>query len=152
MTQFGPYLEQALRNCMVCGFSNKTITEHLLTKRDLTLAKAQELSIIMEAAEKQAQWLKETEPAVHHVDPPVPQSKCYCCGGTRHKPSECRFKQAVCHCRQFCRLRFSFITIYSDYTRERENAHNQYTHEAHSNIPEITITTHVCNITSYIIS
>ena len=74
---------------------NDNTRKRVLTKRDLTFAKAQELSLSLEAAENQAQELKGAEPTIHRVES-SPQ-KCYRCGGTNHKESQCRFKQAVCH-------------------------------------------------------
>ena len=74
---------------------NDNIRKHLLTKRELTFAKAQELSLSLEAAENQAQELKGAEPIVHRVESSLP--KCYRCGGTNHKEGNCKFKQAVCH-------------------------------------------------------
>ena len=32
---------------------------------------------------------------MHCVDSLAPLSKCYHCGGTRHNPSECRFKYVI---------------------------------------------------------
>ena len=93
--EFEGFLEQALRDRLVCGMKNDNIRKHLLTKRELTFAKAQELSLSLEAAENQAQELKGAEPIVHRVESSPP--KCYRCGGTNHKESNCKFKQAVCH-------------------------------------------------------
>ena len=42
-SQFEGFLEQALRDRLVYGMKNDNIRKHLLTKRDLTFAKAQEL-------------------------------------------------------------------------------------------------------------
>ena len=90
--QFEGFLELALRDCLVCGMKKDNIRKHLLTKRDLTFAKAQELSLSLEAAENQ---LKGAEPIVHRVESSPP--KCYRCGGTNHKESQCKFKQGICH-------------------------------------------------------
>ena len=92
---FEGFLEQAFRDCLVCGMKNDNIRKHLRTKRDLTFAKAQELSLSLEAAENQAQELKGAEPIVHCVESSPP--KCYRCGGKNHKESQCKFKQAICH-------------------------------------------------------
>ena len=103
-------MEQALRDRLVCGMKNDNIRKHLLTKRELTFAKAQELSLSLEAAENQAQELKGAEPIVHRVESSPP--KCDRCGGTNHKESNCKFKQAVCfkckkrgHIKRACRSR-----------------------------------------------
>ena len=101
--KFGDYLEQALRDRLVCGLRNDSVRKHLLTKTELTFATAQELALSLEAAERQANELKGTEPAVLHVgaaQPPTNEA-CYRCGSTRHKQIDCKFKQAVCHgCRK----------------------------------------------------
>ena len=47
---------------------NDNIRKHLRTKRDLTFAKVQELSLSLEEVENQAQELKGAEPIVHRVD------------------------------------------------------------------------------------
>ena len=67
------YLEQALRDRLVCGLRNEGTRKRLLSEADLTLAKALELAQGFEAAEKNAQLTVqgETEIAVHHVAKPT---------------------------------------------------------------------------------
>ena len=65
--QFGAYLDEALRDRLVCGLRNEGIQKKLLTEADLTLARALELSLGMKAAEKNAKSLKVTEPAVNRI-------------------------------------------------------------------------------------
>ncbi len=55
---FEKYLEDALRDRLVCGLRNEAIQRRLLSKSDLTFAKALEIAQAMEAAEKNAQQLK----------------------------------------------------------------------------------------------
>lgn len=100
---FQDYLDQALRDRLVCGLRNEGIQRRLLAESDLTLTRALELAQGMEAAEKNAKSLKGTVPAVHNVNtgvkrPPV-QSTCHRCGRTNHEAKDCRFRDAVCH---FC--------------------------------------------------
>ena len=59
--QFGGFLDEALRDRLVCGLRNEAIQKKLLTEADLTLIRAVELSVGMEAAEKNAKSLKGTD-------------------------------------------------------------------------------------------
>lgn len=91
--QFGAYLDEALRDRLVCGLRNEGIQKKLLTEADLTLARALELSLGMEAAEKNARSLKVSEPAVNRIA----AKPCYRCGKTSHDQKDCRFREADCH-------------------------------------------------------
>ena len=93
--QFGGFLDEALRDRLVCGLRNQAIQKKLLTEADLTLTRAVELSVGMEAAEKNAKSLKGTETAVNRV---APQRKpCYRCGRSSHDQKDCKFRDAECH-------------------------------------------------------
>ena len=48
----GDYLEHAFWDRLVCGLRNRVIQEELLTKRDLTLKRAQKIAEGIEAASK----------------------------------------------------------------------------------------------------
>ena len=91
--EFGAYLDEALRDCLVCGLRNEGIQKKLLTEADLTRTKVLTLSLGMEAAEKNAKSLKVVEPAVNRITP----RPCYRCGRTSHNHKDCRFKEAECH-------------------------------------------------------
>ena len=91
--QFGTYLEEALRDRLVCGLRNEAIQRKLLTEADLTLATAQKLSQGMEAAEKNAKSLKQAEPVVNKLS----TKPCYRCGKVNFDQRDCRFKDAECH-------------------------------------------------------
>ena len=54
---FADYLEQALRDRLVCGIRSESIQKRLLAEADLTLKKAVELAQGMEAAERNAKSL-----------------------------------------------------------------------------------------------
>ena len=58
--KFNNYLEQALRDRLVCGLRNEGTRKRLLSEADITLAKALELAQGFEAAEKNVQQFKET--------------------------------------------------------------------------------------------
>ena len=49
---FGQWLEEALRDRLVCGLRNSNVQCKLLTEPGLTYAKAVEIALGMEAAEK----------------------------------------------------------------------------------------------------
>ena len=55
---FGAFLEEALRDRLVCGLANESIQKRLLTEANLTLKKALELSLGMELAAKDATELQ----------------------------------------------------------------------------------------------
>ena len=103
--EFGGYLNDALRDRLVCGLRNNSIQKRLLSEANLTLAKAGEIAQGMEAAERNAKRLQGGEGAsVYRMAPhggkPSTASAnkpCYRCGGTDHAPSACRFRDATCH-------------------------------------------------------
>ena len=95
--EFGAFLNQALCDRLVCGLRHETIQKKLLTEVDLTLARALELSVGMEAAEKNAKALRNTDTAVNHVATPKSTKSCYRCGRKSHRQEDCRFWDANCH-------------------------------------------------------
>ena len=56
--EFGAYLSESLRDRLVCGLSNEAVQRRLLSEEDLTLTKAIELALSLEAAEKNAATAK----------------------------------------------------------------------------------------------
>ena len=104
---FQDYLEQALRDRLVCGLRNEGIQRRLLAEAKLTLARALEIAQGMEAAERNAQSLKGSEVAVHKMNTsrepatqrPPTRAPCYRCGRATHDPKDCRHRESVCH---FC--------------------------------------------------
>ena len=106
--EFGEYLNDALRDRLVCGLRNTGIQKRLLSEANLTLAKAGEIAQGMEAAEKNAKRLQGGEtvpvnkviPRREKTDGPVwrkQEKPCYRCGRIGHVPSSCRFRNATCH-------------------------------------------------------
>ena len=100
---YGAFLEQALRDRLVCGLTNEAAQKHLLTKANLTLEKALEIAQGMEAAESNTQEMKAGEQtAIRNVSGATgsshrPRGECYRCGKKNHSPHECHFRDAVCH-------------------------------------------------------
>ena len=59
--QFGDFLDEALRDRLVCGLQNEAIQRRLLTEAKLTFAGALELAKAQEAAELQAKQFKDPD-------------------------------------------------------------------------------------------
>ena len=105
--EFGTHLDQALRDRFVCGMRNEGVQRRLLSESDLDLNKAIRIAFMMASAQTNTQALKTVQPVVAQVDRPqggtverpFPGASYACnhCGGTGHSPSECRFREAVCH-------------------------------------------------------
>ena len=55
---FREFLDQALHDRLVCGLTSEATQKRLLAEKDLTLAKAQEIAVGMEAAAKQTNELQ----------------------------------------------------------------------------------------------
>ena len=116
--QFGEALSDMLRDRIVCGINDQRIQRRLLSESDLTLAKAMELSLAMESADKDANTLKtgatgaSAQPVlqlpatmgrgrtVKRNSPRANQqsssASCYCCHG-KHLATVCPFMDAQCH-------------------------------------------------------
>ena len=65
--QFGNYLDEALRDRLVCGIRNTGIQKRLLSEAELTLKKAIELSQAFEAAEMNAKAIQAPQPELVHL-------------------------------------------------------------------------------------
>ena len=76
---FGGHLDEALRDRLVCGMRSQGAQRRLLAEPDLTLDKALEIALAMEAAEKNIQQLNSTELSVQRVSTPKPHK-----GGSGH--------------------------------------------------------------------
>ena len=101
------YVEEAIRDRLVCGLKNGAIQQKLLTKRELTLTTTYDIAHGMETAIKEASGLQASARAdesaavtatdVHHIVGPYLSKPCYPCGRTRHTPDTCFYKGQ--HCR-----------------------------------------------------
>ena len=65
--QFGNYLDEALRDRLVCGIRNTGIQKQLLSEAELTLKKAIELSQAFEAAEMNTKAIQTPQPEPVHL-------------------------------------------------------------------------------------
>ena len=94
-------LEEALRDRLVCGLRSVATQWRLLTEATLTFADALKTAQGMEAAERNAQTLKDSADATVHYTrkvKPAPKTKpCYRCGRMDHQHSACPFKDSKCH-------------------------------------------------------
>ena len=108
---FGTFLNDALRDQLVCGLCQEAIQRKLLAEDKLTFKKASEIAQAMELAERNTTELKamdstevqvvsDKRKVVQHKqtqeisNQPLPvggvKKSCYHCGG-QHKPEFCRF-------------------------------------------------------------
>ena len=120
--EFGTNLDDSLRDRLVCGLNNALIQKRLLSERDLTLAKATQIALSMEAAAKDSLELQgKNESVVNKLnkekgkvenvrDEVWSKRRCYRCGSNLHSLEECHFKNANCrkcgkvgHIQRVCR-------------------------------------------------
>ena len=99
--EFGAFLEQALRDRLVCGIHSEGIQKRLLAEADLTLATAVKIAQGMETAENNSRAFKDTVPSVQHFSVGTTlttQTKkaCYRCGQTSRDQTNCRFRGENC--------------------------------------------------------
>ena len=107
---FENYLDQALRDRLVCGLRSENTQKRLLCEANLTLARAVELAQGMEAAHQNTQFMKGkaegTIGKVTHEQKSTSSSdkqeqskkkKCYRCGKHGHAAADCTFKDSKCH-------------------------------------------------------
>ena len=113
---FGTFLNDALRDQLVCGLRQEAIQRKLLAEDKLTFKKASEIAQAMELAERNTTELKamdstevqvvsDKRKVVQHKqmqeisNQPLPvggvKRSCYRCGG-QHKPEFCRFRTETC--------------------------------------------------------
>lgn len=93
---FGDFLEQALRDRLVCGMTNSSIQKKLLAERDLTLQRAVDIATAAEMAvldQQHGRASMSDQPDVHSVNF---TRICNCCGKKGHIASKCRFRQEIC--------------------------------------------------------
>ena len=97
---FGAFLNDAIRDRLVCGLSSQSIQKKLLSEADLTLVKAVEIAVSMELAAKETVKLKNgPEVEVKHNTNKLSDSRnaCFRCGKTNHDPESCFHKKSRCH-------------------------------------------------------
>ncbi|CAC5422535.1 unnamed protein product [Mytilus coruscus] len=93
--QFNAFLEEALRDRLVCGLCSKTIQRKLLSESELDLKKAFEIAVGIEAAEKETNEFRNEVSTTHKVT--MRSSECYRCGKSGHNADSCFYKNSRCH-------------------------------------------------------
>ncbi|CAC5382898.1 unnamed protein product [Mytilus coruscus] len=93
--QFNAFLEEALRDRLVCGLYSKTIQRKLLSESELDLKKAFEIAVGIEAAEKETNEFRNEVSTTHKVT--MRSSECYRCGKSGHYADSCFYKNSRCH-------------------------------------------------------
>ena len=107
--QFEGFLAEALRDRLVCGLTSEPLRRRLLLEKDLSLTKATEIAVAMEAADKDSKIIQtksnedvnavqKTNQQHRAMDKTVKPTMdtCYRCGRKGHKPQSCRFREAQC--------------------------------------------------------
>ena len=94
--EFGAYLQDALRDRLVCGLNSESIQKRLLTETALTYQKAVEIAISMETVARESQQLSSSQ-KVNAVYFTSQGRKCTRCGRTNHREEECFYKDQSCH-------------------------------------------------------
>ena len=125
---FGDTLQDVLRDRLVCGVKDERIQRRLLGEVELTFARAFQIALAVESANKHAIELQSSVPT---TVPPVinaigsrPKDKarkvieCYRCG-ENHYASSCRFKGAIC---SQCGKRGHLAKVCRSVTHKREDA------------------------------
>ena len=101
--EFGDFLDDALRDRLVCGMNSTSTQKCLLSEARLFFAKALEVALALESAERNAKSLKGKEEIVQNVRQFHKGSSeragkpCYRCGKSNHDANSCRFVDATCH-------------------------------------------------------
>ena len=120
--EFGPFLQDVIRDRLVCGLKNDHIQKRLLSEDKRTFEKALNLSVAMETSAKDTQELskREVKQGVHKlavakggsassgknpssVGTSNSESSCWRCG-RKHSPDQCWFKEEICRkCKTTCK-------------------------------------------------
>ena len=106
---FETFLEEAIRDKLVCGILNNTIRKKLLSERNLTLQRAIEIAKGLEEADIQSKTISEQQQNIKEetsykiipkrYTPPrkiKSNKKCYRCNDPDHMANVCPFKHLVC--------------------------------------------------------
>jgi hypothetical protein len=100
---FGNFLDNALRDKLVCGLKNAAIQKQLLTHEELTFQQACKKALAMESAINDAtEFNTSTSTSVNAVNQSNSKSKAYknkCkhCGRSNHAEKDCFFRDKSCN-------------------------------------------------------
>ena len=96
--QFKDYLDDALRDRLVCGLRKESTQKRFLLEDKLTFTKAVETAQNIESVDKHTLEMKngtvDQSCLVHQVS--SSNSMCYRCGKLNHTASQCRYKDFDC--------------------------------------------------------
>ena len=92
--QLGRFLEEPLRDRLVCGMNNGGIQKKLLSENDLTPQRAIDIATAVEMAVLQ---LSDQLAQQHKTEVLAIRQICKCCGKREHSQRECRFRTQVCY-------------------------------------------------------
>ena len=93
---FGVFLDEALRDRLVCSLQNSETQKKLLAESELTLQRAVDIATAAEMAVLEGQQTR--TPANNDTDINLMRynKECQCCGKRGHVSSVCRFRQSIC--------------------------------------------------------
>ena len=119
--EFGAFLEDSLRDCLVCGLRSEAMQKRLLSEKDLTFRKALDMAQAMESAVQNTRALQQSggssvtqhsrstpSVSVNKVKAsrsasktikatPQQHQQCSRCNRAGHTPPKCPFVNATCH-------------------------------------------------------
>ena len=138
--EFGEFLNDALRDRLVCGCRSEAIQKRLLSEKKLTLANAVDLAHSMETAVQQTKELR-TQQKMPSASANISESvntvtkkkkfvrksypDCTLCGKKGHSPEKCYFNKLNCHkCGQ---LRHSVKVCTSETDLHKNKPQKKYT-------------------------
>jgi hypothetical protein len=110
--EFKTFLDEALRDRLVCGLKHESIQKRLLGESKLTFETAQKMALGMEAASHNCSEMQGKQEPIHKMmATPVHGGRvCYCCGAPGHIKPDCPYKNYECgkcgrsgHLRKVCR-------------------------------------------------
>ena len=132
---FAAFLNEALRDRLVCGIADIKSRKRLLVERDLTLEKAIEITTSLEGVEIETRLMSSmsSRVPVKSEETEILQfnskdkRKCYRCASEYHLANRCKFKNSKCN---NCGLTGHIAVACRNKSRKTENLQIQ-THDGH---------------------
>ena len=94
--ELGDYLEQALRDRLVCRLVNERVQQRLLSESELSLKKAFEIAQGMETAQKETYEMRSSTSDGDRQVNIICRRLCTRCGKGGHHPDKCFYKDQEC--------------------------------------------------------
>jgi len=95
-SEFGNFLDEALRDRFVCGLRKESIQKKLLSEKTLDFSKAMEIAQSMEMASGSAQ-VQDVYQLKKNISSGEKYGHCYCCGDTGHYSNKCKYRKYRCN-------------------------------------------------------